>query len=83
MFQFHSAEIEPKIGPGTRVMAPCGFPLDEELMELHREKLSLVKTLLGRCACFAFALHGFTWFFDAFCRMYFVEKLKSRQIMLD
>ncbi|CAL1128204.1 unnamed protein product [Cladocopium goreaui] len=30
---------------GTRVMAPCGFPLDEELMELQREKLSLVKTL--------------------------------------
>jgi hypothetical protein len=57
MFQFQKPKSKSlgKIGrAGTRVMAPCGFPLDEELMELQREKLSLVKTLLGRQICICF-----------------------------
>ena len=34
--------VSPRPSEGTRVLAPCGFPLDDALAELHKEKQNLV-----------------------------------------
>lgn len=38
--------VAPRPLEGTRVLAPCGFPLDDALAELQKEKQNLVKMLL-------------------------------------
>lgn len=38
--------VSPRPSEGTRVLAPCGFPLDDALAELQKEKQNLVKMLL-------------------------------------